>query len=59
MKPKPSESMVPQGLHCQVCGAWMEDVWDHDGDFNEELFENPPGHPRTCVDCRKEDNGDA
>lgn len=43
---------VLAGLMCETCGVWMPDVLKR----GSKLFENPPGHPRKCPDCVKEDN---
>lgn len=40
---------INDGICCQVCGVWMEDVFNDGFDWT-----NPPGHPRTCKDCLKE-----
>lgn len=45
---------VLAGLMCETCGVWMPDVFEEDSD----LFENPPGHPRQCPDCIKEEKQD-
>ena len=40
---------IRNGLMCDCCGAWIEDVWPDGAEKpNEELFNNPPGHPRKC-----------
>jgi hypothetical protein len=51
------------GLSCEKCGCWMPDVekWidrkvvDQETIKRESPFLNPPGHPRTCEDCIKEE----
>ena len=42
---------INNGLMCQVCGTWMGDVFMNDW----ELFKNPPGYPRTCGSCKKDE----
>jgi len=44
------------GLTCSYCGVWMPDVSDAIEKKQEAIFDNPPGFPRTCDDCR-EDHG--
>lgn len=39
---------IQKGLICQECGVWMPDVF---GEVNSTVWNNPPGHPRTCPDC--------
>ncbi len=44
------------GLICQYCGAWMPEVekfWN-DKKKLQEFFNNPPGYPRICPECKKE-----
>ena len=53
-----TEDML-SGIACQICGQWMEDCWINKfgtEELNADLFNNPPGHPRTCPDCMKEIN---
>lgn len=38
------------GLMCETCSVWMPDVLEK----GSNLFENPPGHPRQCPDCKKD-----
>lgn len=53
-----TEDML-SGIACQICGQWMEDCWINKfgtEELNADLFNNPPGHPRTCPDCTKKIN---
>ena len=46
------------GLMCQVCGVWMDDVSAFllsECKKGKDLFEDPPGHPRTCNECKAEE----
>ena len=50
---------ILDGICCQFCGGWMEDMFTYlpDGKtLNHDMWDNPPGHPRTCEDCKKEVN---
>jgi len=50
---KVSEDIL-NGLLCECCGVWMEDVEEQILDNTTEtveLFENPPGYPRRCKSC--------
>ena len=42
------------GLMCSYCGVWMPEVSEYIlGVSKEDPFDDPPGFPRTCDDCRK------
>ena len=43
---------VLNGLLCELCGVWMEDCFDENG-IVHETFDNPPGYPRQCEDCKE------
>jgi len=44
------------GIICQSCGVWMRDCFSEDGmDLNADIFDHPPGHPRTCKGCLEEE----
>lgn len=43
---------ILSGISCQECGVWMDDMFTKDGKINKDAWENPPGHPRTCKDCK-------
>ncbi len=43
---------ILDGLMCEICGVWMEDCYTADGEFKAEIFNNPPGHTRTCEYCK-------
>jgi len=50
---------ILNGIMCQDCGVWMDDMflYDETGEttgINDTMWENPPGHPRTCADCLKD-----
>lgn len=47
---------IMDGIMCQYCGVWMPEIekyWD-DKKKLSEFFKNPPGYPRTCKDCKKD-----
>ena len=46
---------IQDGIICQVCGVWMPDMFEDDPDKTPSgLWGDPPGHPRTCEDCKKD-----
>ncbi len=46
---------ISSGLLCRNCGCWMSDVfvdpYKSYSNINRVIFNNPPGHPRTCSSC--------
>ena len=49
---------ILNGITCQVCGAYMDDMFtdvllDEEPELTE-LWDNPPGYPRTCPDCEED-----
>ena len=52
---------IINGLMCELCGVWMPEVskWldeateSLDEDGVDDPFDNPPGHPRRCEDCKR------
>jgi hypothetical protein len=43
---------ILNGFMCQLCGCWMPELEEcKTQDEVDEWFNNPPGYPRTCVDC--------
>jgi hypothetical protein len=43
---------VLNGCSCQECGVWMDDMFKKDGKLDIAAWNNPPGHPRICEDCK-------
>lgn len=44
---------INKGLMCEVCGVWMPEVTKWlDDDSVQDPFENPPGYPQKCEDCK-------
>jgi hypothetical protein len=49
---------IAKGIQCQICGAWMEDMFIYDKNnqetvnLDQDKWDNPPGYPRTCRDCK-------
>jgi hypothetical protein len=46
---------IRNGIMCQVCGVWMPDMFKGKRP-NYKMWNNPPGHPRTCPDCQSEND---
>ena len=49
---------ILNGIICQVCGVWMDEVelyWKDKKKLND-FFDNPPGYPRTCADCKEDED---
>ena len=42
---------ILNGIMCKECGVWMDDMFDKNGDPNDK-WENPPGYPRLCDECK-------
>jgi len=50
---------IVKGIMCQICGIWMPDMFIGKGNnqkLNHKMWDNPPGHPRSCPDCQSEDD---
>ena len=43
------------GIRCEFCGVFMEDVMEKIKKDDWSMFDNPPGYPRYCEDCKEDE----
>ena len=50
--------MMINGIMCEQCGCWMpeaERCIESKGRVDGDIFDDPPGYPRKCNDCAREE----
>lgn len=43
------------GIRCEFCGVFMEDVMEKVKKDDWSMLDNPPGYPRYCEDCKDDE----